>query len=42
MQMLASRGTGLVLAPSHRLTADIPISNVEALLEVYAELEGIG
>jgi len=42
MQMLASGGTGLVLAPSHRLTADIPVPNVEAMLEIFTELEGNG
>lgn len=30
---LAPDGMGLVLAPSHRLTADIPMGNVEAMLE---------
>jgi len=35
---LAADGTGLVLAPSHRMMADIPMENVEALLEALAEL----
>jgi uroporphyrinogen decarboxylase len=34
---LAPEGTGLLLAPSHRLMADIPMANVEALLEAFAE-----
>lgn len=36
---LAPNGTGLLLAPSHRMMSDIPMANVEALLEVFAELE---
>jgi uroporphyrinogen decarboxylase len=39
MRVLAPDGTGLVLAPSHRMTADIPMENVDALLDVFAELE---
>lgn len=39
MRVLAPSGTGLVLAPSHRMTADIPMENVDALLDVFAELE---
>ena len=34
---LAPGGTGLLLAPSHRLMTDIPMTNVEALLEAFAE-----
>ena len=34
---LAPDGTGLLLAPSHRLMADIPMANVEALLAAFAE-----
>ncbi len=30
---LAPRGTGLLLGPSHRLTAEIPMANIDALLE---------
>jgi uroporphyrinogen decarboxylase len=33
---LAPEGTGLVLAPSHRLMTDVPMENVEALLEAMA------
>lgn len=40
VRVLASDGTGLVLAPSHRMTADVPMENVDALLDVFAELEG--
>jgi uroporphyrinogen decarboxylase len=36
-QRLAPRGTGLLLAPSHRLMTDIPMENVEALLDAFAE-----
>lgn len=39
MRLLAPDGTGLVLAPSHRMTADIPMANVDALLGVFAELQ---
>ncbi|MGC8874541.1 MAG: uroporphyrinogen decarboxylase family protein [Chloroflexia bacterium] len=34
---LAPEGTGLILAPSHRLTSDIPLENVEALLAAFQE-----
>ncbi|MEW6254048.1 MAG: uroporphyrinogen decarboxylase family protein, partial [Planctomycetota bacterium] len=37
---LAPDGTGLVIAPSHRMMQDIPLANVEALLDAFAELEG--
>ena len=36
---LAPDGTGLMLAPSHRMMADIPMANVEALLAAFASLE---
>jgi uroporphyrinogen decarboxylase len=39
-QQLAMEGTGLVIAPSHRLMTDIPRENVEALLDAFAELGG--
>jgi uroporphyrinogen decarboxylase len=38
MNILASDGTGLLLAPSHRMTADIPVENVVALLEFMGDL----
>ncbi len=38
IDLLSSDGTGLILAPSHRLTSEIPMANVEALLEVFSEL----
>lgn len=37
VRLLAGDGTGLVLATSHRMTADIPMANVDALLEAFAE-----
>lgn len=40
LRVLAADGTGLVLAPSHRMTTDIPIENVAALLDVFEEMEG--
>ena len=33
---LAPDGTGLLIAPSHRMMADIPMANVEAMLEGFA------
>lgn len=36
---LAPEGTGLVIAPSHRLMSDIPMENVEALLAAFSELD---
>ena len=36
---LAPQGTGLLLAPSHRMMSDIPMANVEALLGAFAELQ---
>jgi uroporphyrinogen decarboxylase len=36
VESLAADGTGLVLAPSHRLTADAPMENLDALLEAFA------
>jgi len=35
-QTLAGDGTGLVIGPSHRMTADIPLENVDALLTALA------
>jgi len=35
---LAPDGTGLILAPSHRMMSDIPMANVEALLAGFADL----
>lgn len=37
---LAPEGTGLLLAPSHRMMSDIPMQNVAALLDACAELNG--
>jgi uroporphyrinogen decarboxylase len=34
---LAPEGTGLVLAPSHRLMTDVPMENVAALLEAMSD-----
>ncbi len=39
MAELAPDGTGLLLAPSHRMMGDIPMENVAALLEVFEELK---
>lgn len=35
---LAPNGTGLLIAPSHRMMVDIPMANVDALLAAFAEL----
>jgi uroporphyrinogen decarboxylase len=35
---LAPNDTGLLIAPSHRMMVDIPMANVEALLEAFARL----
>jgi len=35
---LAPNGTGLMLAPSHRMMSDVPMANVEALLDAMQEL----
>jgi uroporphyrinogen decarboxylase len=35
---LAPDGTGLLLAPSHRMMADIPMANVEAMLDTFAAI----
>jgi uroporphyrinogen decarboxylase len=37
---LAPEGTGLLLAPSHRMMSDIPMQNVEAMLEAFADAGG--
>jgi uroporphyrinogen decarboxylase len=36
---LAPHSTGLVLAPSHRLMTDIPIKNIETLIEAFQEID---
>jgi uroporphyrinogen decarboxylase len=35
---LAPDGTGLVIAPSHRMMTDIPLANVDALRRAFEEL----
>ena len=35
---LAPNGTGLMLAPSHRMMSDVPMANIEALMAAMAEL----
>lgn len=37
---LAPDKTGLLIAPSHRMMSDIPMHNVAALIEAFAELRG--
>ena len=36
---LAPAGTGLVLGPSHRMQSDIPVANVDAMLDAFRQLE---
>jgi uroporphyrinogen decarboxylase len=38
VQTLAPEGTGLVIAPSHRMMSDIPLQNVAALSETFLML----
>ena len=38
-RVLAPSGTGLLIAPSHRMMVDIPMENVEALMEESAKLQ---
>lgn len=35
---LAPNGAGLLIAPSHRMMVDIPMANVEAMLDAFSEL----
>ena len=37
VSILAPEGTGLLLAPSHRMMTDIPMENISAMLEAFAE-----
>jgi uroporphyrinogen decarboxylase len=38
MHKLAPQGTGLVIAPSHRMMSDIPLQNVVAMLTAFQQL----
>ncbi len=38
-RVLAPAGTGLLIAPSHRMMADIPMENVAAMLAAFAALD---
>lgn len=38
VRTLAPNGTGLLLAPSHRMAADIPMENVDAFLEAAGQM----
>lgn len=42
VRTLAPEGTGLLIAPSHRMMADVPLANVEALLQTFSALGGSG
>jgi len=39
---LAPHGTGLLLAPSHRMMSDIPMTNVAAMLAAFPQQTGAG
>jgi len=36
---LAPKGTGLLVAPSHRMMSDVPLPNVAAMLEVFQQMK---
>jgi uroporphyrinogen decarboxylase len=38
VEKLAPNGTGLLLAPSHRMMLDIPVENIAAMLEAFAAI----
>jgi uroporphyrinogen decarboxylase len=40
IRKLAPDGTGLLLAPSHRLMSDVPLTNVEAMIEQFQKANG--
>lgn len=37
---LAPEGTGLIIAPSHRMMTDIPLTNIDSLLDTFSKLGG--
>lgn len=40
IEQLAPDGTGLIVAPSHRMMTDIPLENIDALLDTFSKLGG--
>ena len=38
-ERLAPDATGLLLAPSHRVMTDIPMANIDALLDAFSEVD---
>jgi uroporphyrinogen decarboxylase len=38
VRALAPENTGLLLAPSHRMMSDIPLENVDALIEAWTNM----
>jgi uroporphyrinogen decarboxylase len=40
IEKLAPEGTGLMIAPSHRMMTDIPLENIDTLLDVFYKLGG--
>lgn len=38
VEVLAADGTGLLLGPSHRMMADIPMANIDAMLDEFAQM----
>ena len=40
IEKLAPEGTGLIIAPSHRMMTDIPLENIDSLLDTFSKLGG--
>ena len=38
IEQLAPNGTGLIVAPSHRMMTDIPLENIDILLDAFSKL----
>jgi uroporphyrinogen decarboxylase len=39
IQRLVVEGTGLVVAPSHRMMTDVPLENIDAMLDTFSGLD---
>jgi uroporphyrinogen decarboxylase len=40
IKQLSPDGTGLIIAPSHRMMTDIPLENIDALLNAFSRIGG--
>ena len=40
VEKLAPEGTGLIIAPSHRMMTDIPLDNIDTLVNAFSKLGG--